>query len=111
MGDLLTAQCNCGYSKGIRTGGGFISTGDKFPAFCRECKDIVEVNLNDYPATCPKCDGDVKLYNQSLARHRKRKAKWSWLFRGIENRTVRSPSLCPSCGNNSLEFITFALWD
>jgi len=88
-----------------------------FPALCRDCNDIVEVNLLARPPQCPKCKRhDVVAYDQPEFRARRGKhvvADWNMeeqLGRVLE--LTDGEYLCPACGGYNLTFgHTGLMWD
>ena len=111
MGSSLTASCECGYTTGqLMVGGGIqtFKTTYIFPAFCRDCQDLVATNLLDEQPKCEHCGSDrAKAYgDESLQGEAGSEVIVSWGHPANESGVTISNGtyLCPSCGEFQLRF-------
>ncbi len=119
MGSSVTAQCQCGFARAFRIGGGMstFTTLCRFPALCRTCQAIVSVNLYEKPLQCPECKGAdvVPYYDTDLCAERGDTIAASWAVDGMDwNRCALTDGryYCPSCQSYGLSFHAGGLyWD
>lgn len=112
MGQQVIAKCECGYEEGFMIGCGMSNCGTmfSFPCLCRDCKRIVEGNLEEQPLTCPECDGrNLVPYDKAeLSKSRDGEAVTEWSGRKLTD----DPHYCPQCDTFRLRFEnTFLMWD
>ena len=57
MGSQVIASCPCGIEEWISVGGGMFEFNQfcQFPCLCKNCNNIVEINLLTKENRCPKC--------------------------------------------------------
>jgi hypothetical protein len=119
MGFGVLAICKCGYSKEFLIGGpmySFVKT-CYFPALCRDCGNIVRVNLLAQPPLCVECKShNVTAYNQpELLGRRGKNVVTSWNMVEDASRVLELTDgdyLCPECGEYNLTFEDSGLrWD
>ncbi|MFC2172120.1 hypothetical protein ACFLU6_05750 [Acidobacteriota bacterium] len=117
MGGIVKAQCQCGYEREMLLGGGMsnFTTHCNFPAYCRDCEDLVEVNLLQKKTSCPKCKGrDITPYDDDSMCQEKGEPVFSWNVQeelGGELILTDGRYLCPNCGEFSLCFQEAGCWD
>lgn len=112
MGTEALALCDCGLRASSLIGGGFSNFHETclFPAFCRGCHQVVEVNLLQPPLSCPECGGrEVTPYTDpSLAKGDGKDEMITW----GEHNLTSGHYQCPACGEFTLRFIPSGLlWD
>ncbi len=106
MGGAVTADCKCGYRRGIFIGTGVTRASRGFwghPALCSVCKEVVSVNLEAPVASCSGgCTGVPKpyVYTPELQVVPGDQVVTAWR----EWKLNDGGYLCPSCGEYSLFF-------
>jgi hypothetical protein len=118
MGSLVEANCKCGYKDEFMIGGGMLNFKEVcyFPAFCRKCKNIVDVNMLDNQLTCPDCgEKSVTPYDQeSLVSKAGKNKVAEWNVIGEVGRSLvltDGPYFCPACEEYTLSFKESADFD
>lgn len=119
MGAEVNAVCECGYQSNSLVGGGMLNfqTTCYFPALCKVCKELVQVNLFAKRVRCPKCRrARVTLYDDpELSRDQGDSTVTSWNTEVRLGRVLilhNGSYLCPSCREFKLRFSDSGLcWD
>ena len=114
MGQIVKASCDCGFEGSATVGGTMASFKERsgFPYQCKDCKDLVTVNIACEDRTCPECGGENIL---SYHRPPREDATEDEVFdeeftqandlaRGVWLRLCWSENPCPACGKNALKF-------
>lgn len=110
MGSMYLANCECGFTKNTRVGGGMKDhkTDSSFPFYCDYC-GLVSVNISQDQLACPYCESkDVIQYGD---------AKISEPADGYKSvhwgnySCANSGHLCPSCKNKTMRFTLEMLFD
>ncbi len=125
MGEIMKASCSeCGYEQDdLFIGGGMMDhlTNDSCPHYCESCKIMFVANLKDEKkisflpkwsfnmkkAACPECGTEdiIPYCDERICKKGEEQTITS-------NCRIRDRKcLCPSCGNFSLVFDSYALWD
>jgi Zn finger protein HypA/HybF involved in hydrogenase expression len=107
----ILASCDCGFRTELMIGGGtgLFASLAMFPGFCRQCRQLVPLNLAAMPITCSLCKtGDVTAYDdESLQGKPGANVIASWDFTEKIGRVVALTDgtyLCPTCGEFHLRF-------
>ena len=125
MGSEVNAICKCGLETTILIGGGDGGTGATgcyFPCVCRDCEEVVQVDVNENNPKCPKCNGeDVIRYDDPRllsSPGRSSVARWNVLWGAVTGKPIQTLELsdglykCPKCGCGTLTFSATGLrWD
>lgn len=104
MGSQVIAVCRCGVNTKIAIGGGRTSykTLEYFPGFCRNCKDVIQLNLKDKFPVCNLCMREIAIpYNDPRLIGVVGKKEVS---RSYGNILTDGSYLCPSCRQFNLRF-------
>jgi len=112
MGSQALAHCDCGLTATSLIGGGRSDFQENcwFPAACRGCNQVVEVNLLKPPLRCPDCNSlEVTSYTDpSLAKDDGERDLITWGQHHLTNGHYQ----CPACGQFTLRFGRGGLlWD
>ena len=112
MGSQAFAYCACGMSATSLIGGGRRDFHENclFPALCRDCDQVVAVNLLQTPLRCPNCESlEVTPYTDpSLAKGDGENHVITW----GEHHLTDGHYQCPACGQFTLRFRLGGLhWD
>lgn len=111
MGSQVIAICQCGLNKKILIGGGKLNHRyiSYFPCLCKDCKDVVQVNLKDQELTCPDCNKQnlSPCNNQNLIGIIGRNE----VARSFNNILTDGTYKCPKCNEMTLHFESGILWD
>lgn len=80
-----------------------------FPVLCRNCKEIVQLNLLSERKLCPKCKGSqvIPYDNKKLVGKLGKNEVVSWNIEEQLGRVLRLTDgtyFCPSCGEYKLRF-------
>ena len=116
MGNLIRAECNCGFSMKFPQGGGFsnFNSYDMEPAYCTKCNDLVIVNRKDPELVCPKCGERVMLYDDPKLRRNLAPKNFEKHLDSFEWNGLIFPAtlfLCPKCKKKTLHFISEGFFD
>jgi hypothetical protein len=119
MGSFVRALCDCGFSGGSRIGCGMLTVGKEFwfPAFCPECRELVEANLEITPPVCSRCQCmEVVPYNATLLNRLIANLKVPLVVLNSEPDAPfdlsKGKQFCPKCEKSTLRFIEGeVLWD
>ncbi len=116
MGSEVNATCKCGLKTTIQIGGEDGGTGAMvcyFPCVCRDCEDVVQVDVSETNLKCPKCNGqDVIRYDDPRllsCRGLSVIARWN-MGGAVAGKQIQTLELsngqykCPRCGNPTLTF-------
>ncbi|HMR66390.1 MAG TPA: hypothetical protein PKE64_20450 [Anaerolineae bacterium] len=118
MGDILAAQCECGFYTEIAAGGGKMDfqTYCGAPALCTDCGQFAALNWLDKDVPCPACGGEIRFYDDPALRSRSNVVTqpgspvFSWNARGgftlPDNRYY-----CPDCQEMRMRFDNIGCWD
>ncbi len=111
MGSQVKALCQCGVESEVLIGGGKLNFRkvQYFPCQCKNCKDVVQVNLKSRKLKCPNCKEVVIPYNHSA-------------LVGVVGNKIIAQSFddiltngtyqCPKCENHNLRFVSDHMrWD
>jgi hypothetical protein len=112
MGSQSFAFCNCGLRATTLIGGGFSDFQEncRFPALCRGCNQVVEVNLLKPPLSCPECTSRevIPYTDPTLAKGDGDGEVITWGDHNLTNGHYQ----CPACGQFTLRFRPGGLhWD
>lgn len=115
MGSVVSAKCDCGFSKeGMRLGGGMMNHGFycNFPHFCKQCKLFFEANLND-DVCCPECSSKkvVSYDNKKARRCIGYHTIFSWGTKLGELKLTNGRYFCPYCNKYKIKFFWAGCWD
>jgi len=118
MGSMVAAQCECGFEEQFSIGAGWANCNDtcSFPALCKRCGEMIEVNLLSPKAKCSKCRSrDILAYDDDSLRGDLGSVEvMSW---NVEEQLGRIPCLtdgtyyCPKCKQLSLRFFVTGFFD
>jgi hypothetical protein len=117
MGDLIQAECPCGFTQNCTLGGGKLNfkTICGAPAYCLSCKKMLNLNYMEKNPKCPECHKIVKFYNdkslQSSPKGQRKSQCFGW---NLEDGAFLLPAvlyLCPKCQKFSLRFISAGNFD
>lgn len=119
MGGSVVAKCPCGYEGGSLVGGGMMTfmTTCYFPAYCENCRELVQINVFAKRLRCPKCRrAKVTPYDDPAlcaGNGDREVAGWNVSERlGRDLRLHDGEYLCPACGEFTLRFVDGRLeWD
>ncbi|MDP3314383.1 hypothetical protein [Lutibacter sp.] len=118
MGSQVKVSCKCGLNKSILIGGGMESSSYEcfFPCFCKNCSDVVEVNLLDLNPKCPECGEEniIAFDNRLLIGEKGKQVIESWhaFELGRELLLTNGTYKCPKCNTQNLRFSMGDLyWD
>lgn len=106
----VTSQCQCGYQEKCHAGGSLF--GGEFPALCRDCDRITDIDLCLNRIYCSHCEStDILFYDEeelcgdiggrSLAIYEAENIEGIWRIFVLKH----GPYYCPSCKSISLYFI------
>jgi predicted RNA-binding Zn-ribbon protein involved in translation (DUF1610 family) len=111
MGSQLKAICTCGIESEILIGGRKFNFRrvQYFPCQCKNCKDIVQVNLKSRKLKCPNCNKVVLPYNDPTLVGVEGK---EIIARSFDDLLTNGTYECPKCENHNLRFVEgHILWD
>lgn len=113
MGQMIEAQCPCGYTSGtLFVGGGFFDspTTNKEPAYCPLCKRLVIRNYSKLRQKCRKCSTVLLWYNDPQIYRKKEEEESGENYRWNDFSLPNALYLCPNCGNMTMEFVRVGCW-
>lgn len=116
MGYLLDAYCDCGFKQRITLGGG-MSNFKVFcgaPAYCKFCKEMVNLNYLDKKHICPKCNQKIVFYNDVSLQRASKDKKSELIEWNTDNGPFILPEVlyfCPKCQDFQLRFRIAILFD
>jgi hypothetical protein len=117
MGDLIEAQCKCGFMQKLMFGGGMsnFQTFCGVPAYCKSCKKMFNLNYFVKDSKCPDCHKPVVFYNskslQGPPTGNKKSEPFAW---NLDDETFELPAvfyLCPKCQKFLLNFRSVGNFD
>ena len=119
IGSEVIAKCQCGYEATSLIGGGMMNyeTTCYFPCFCKNCHNVVQVNLLSKRKRCPKCKSTkiIPCDDPSLSDNTGKHEVTSWNAKdklGRELKLTDGNYKCPKCGQMTLHFEDGGLlWD
>ena len=121
MGRGIDAICDCGYESGLLLlGCGMSGPAVLFPCYCKDCKELVVVDLLKKRIRCPKCrrKRPLVIYDEpemigELGSEVVDRYSESTHRLGRDLTLTNGTYLCPKCGQHRLRFGTgpLALWD
>lgn len=111
MGSAVNATCTCGLATQVLVGGGMLTfeTTCYFPCHCRQCRNVVQVNLLGSKKQCPHCRARhvIPYDSPELSGSPGKEVIAEW---NVEDRLGRNLALtdgtyeCPRCETMSLRF-------
>ena len=121
MGTGRTARCACGYESGmLYLGCGMSGPAVNFPCYCKDCKQLVVVDLLKKRIRCPRCRrkhplviyDEPEMIGQIGSRVIERYVEVKQRY-GRELTLTNGTYVCPQCGQHRLKFSTLemVLWD
>jgi RNA polymerase subunit RPABC4/transcription elongation factor Spt4 len=103
MGNIQNAQCECGFRKSVKIGGGMADYRENsaFPFYCKAC-GLISINIAKEERICPTCKStEITQYGKepvSLPGPHSSALQWGdYEARAIDH-------LCPKCGKYSMVF-------
>ena len=126
MGIILSASCECGFSRQLFAGIGMFKDKCIVPGYCPNCRSLEEANFNLGTCKCTRCGAKLSLYNDPVTMLDPEKAKVSvksdindesgkqffWRnSKGREFHIVDTLYLCPGCGQKKMTFFQGGWWD
>ena len=112
MGLQVIAICECGVNAKISVGSGRLNYKEieYFPGYCKNCNEVIQINLKDEFSFCKSCSRDIAIpYNDpELIGNIGQEI----VSRSFGNVITDGTYYCPSCNNMSLRFLQGQLfWD
>lgn len=111
MGDLLTAECSCGYKASLQVGLGFRYFEDKVyyeAAYCDHCGQVKAVSGGKDIIRCSHCRKRMRYYKEDLG---KEPSPTIDSLPDTSYLDKRKYWHCPSCKMRNLTFNHSGLWD
>ena len=96
MGFTVEGVCKCGFrTDHLNLGGGMASHGTvaTFPGHCRECQDLILINIYSAPLACGRC-GSEGVVCYSRKREQGVASAFDWGDSTLEDKNYP----CPKCG-------------
>jgi hypothetical protein len=121
MGEMLSADCECGFFIGMNSGSGFfLPTPDENgivhekviePAACFECGELYGMNICSKTSRCPNCRKRVIFYKTNrFFSDAKPEDMDDNIVPYIEGQNEPIRYLCPRCGQKKLVFHSMGRW-
>jgi len=118
MGDIVVAECDCGYqTKNLGLGGGMqdFTTYCGFPYLCLNCREVTVANFLDAEPSCRSCGSrSITAYNaEPLMGERENGVVFNWYINS-ERGELTLPEgtyLCPKCERKTLRFLWAGMFD
>jgi hypothetical protein len=114
-GDIISANCECGYHTTLTLGGGFsdYQTNCKFPFYCNGCASIVVLNALNEKHSCSNCKSVyVMSYDDATMRANKsNNSIFGWNVNEKSFKLTDDYYFCPKCQELKLKFTQVGNWD
>ncbi len=114
-GDIITAECECGFKNTMMLGGGKLNfeTVFLFPYYCTECSEMKVLNALSESHCCDKCNsGNVIPYDdESLRLHFSNNVVFSRSVDTVIHILYDDFYFCPKCKEFKMKFTQTGNWD